>query len=152
MSFISEFSETCVNCNTKFDNEFQEYIHICEFCVHCDEYNCYTHHRKPEIVTKSRTGGCKNCCPKGEVPLMEGVCFNCCMGLSEYDDDIYYWDENHYYDGEDERFTAPSEDDDRSTVSSYHFYDFFDSYADEPDDEDKVKGVLIGIGLPVAAG
>jgi len=95
--FIPEFSGNCENCNVKFDSEFQAYIHMCDFCTHCDEYNCKSHYlnrKEPNCNLKRIVSGesydwemgylyerwknCSVCKGTGRIPVVNTLCDRCC--------------------------------------------------------------------------
>lgn len=106
MSFVFEFSSSCENCNVKFSSEFEQYIHLCDYCMQCGEYNCLPHciNCNDEFdYMMEKWENCSVCKGTGRIPVMGTLCDRCCEDVSCDDehnyDDLYDDFEPDYGDG-----------------------------------------------------
>lgn len=85
--FVYEFSQSCEKCNVVFGSEFEEYYHICEYCMLCDEYNCIEHcfdHGDSDSEME-RWENCSWCKGTGRIPVLGTLCGRCCDGVTYHD-------------------------------------------------------------------
>jgi len=105
--FIPDVSHECANCNVHFNSEFEEYIHLCDYCIMCGKYNCTEHivghaHENFEDNFSYFSEGtyyhCTSCLDTGISAAFGTPCHDC-QGYNYYDG----YDSPEYYDQDDDR-------------------------------------------------